>query len=117
MRPLDFGEVARCVIPTTNTLLASRPIQLNSRIISDLPPVLADAEIKIPDDNREEVFEMLHDGPVLVEASNEAIGPGLTFSKEIVELHGGKIALDNHARNGMAFTIALPVADWSDNSV
>jgi len=35
----------------------------------------------------------------------------LTFSKEIVEMHGGTIWLDSQEGQGTAFTIILPAAE------
>jgi len=42
IRPVDFGEIAYSVIPTTTALLQGRPIEFHYAISPDLPPVLAD---------------------------------------------------------------------------
>jgi len=42
IRPIDFGEIAHSVIPTTTALLQGRPIEFKYAISPDLPPVLAD---------------------------------------------------------------------------
>lgn len=43
-------------------------------------------------------------------SSSGGSGLGLAISKEIVELHGGKISAYNHAGGGGAFRIVLPLA-------
>ena len=42
----------------------------------------------------------------------EGSGIGLYLSKEIVELHGGKLWLESEGRNeGSTFTVSLPIEE------
>lgn len=153
VRPVDLGEIAHSVIPTTNALLEGRPIELRHQISPDLPLMLADplrirqvlikllsnaakftpegeialrvwseddqvlvsvsdTGIGIPDKYRERVFGLFQQLPQ-PNPNPQGTGLGLTFSKEIVEMHGGKIWLESKEGQGTTFTIALPILDSS----
>ncbi|MGZ3696423.1 MAG: ATP-binding protein, partial [Bdellovibrionota bacterium] len=44
----------------------------------------------------------------------EGTGLGLTYSRQVIEAHGGEITFDSSERKGTKFTVRLPVSDWSE---
>jgi signal transduction histidine kinase len=70
---------------------------------------VVDTGIGIPEKDREKVFDMFHQLSQPVKRDMGGAGLGLTFSKEIIELHGGEIHLENHEPQGTALVIALPI--------
>ena len=42
-------------------------------------------------------------------ARGEGVGLGLTFTKAVVEAHGGRIEVATEAEKGCAFTVRLPL--------
>lgn len=155
--PVDLGEIAHSVIPTTNALLRGRPIRFHHDITPDLPAVLADAHrlrqvlvkllsnaakftqegeitlcvwrdnnhikatvtdtgIGIPEKDRDRVFEMFRQGSCRDEQAQGGTGLGLTFSKEIIEMHGGTIRLQSQEGIGSAFTITLPIFEPTEDN-
>jgi signal transduction histidine kinase len=69
-----------------------------------------DTGIGIPEKDRDKVFEMFRQLSQPVESIGRGTGLGLAFSKEIVEMHGGKIWFESKEGQGSAFTISLPVS-------
>lgn len=156
IRPVDFAELARSVIPTANALLQGQPITFHYEIRPSLPPVLADpyrlrqvlvkllsnaakftqdgeitlcvwqeadhivasvsdTGIGIPEKDREKVFEMFSQVSQPGQPQARGTGLGLTFSKEIVKMHGGTIWLESNEEKGTVFTITLPVVERLDD--
>jgi signal transduction histidine kinase len=73
---------------------------------------VTDTGIGIPEKDREKVFELFRQGSRAGSSGdNSGTGLGLTFSKEIVEMHGGTIWLDSQEGQGTAFTIILPAVE------
>jgi signal transduction histidine kinase len=66
-----------------------------------------DTGIGIPAEDRERVFERFERGP-----SSRASGAGLGLSlvRSLVELHGGKVALESTLGTGTTITCTLPIA-------
>jgi len=70
---------------------------------------ISDTGIGIPEQYRERVFKMFSQVPASQSTSkNSGAGLGLTFSKEIIEMHGGTIMVSSQEGQGATFTIALP---------
>ena len=65
--------------------------------------VVNDTGIGIPKKNLERIFEPLFSTKVY------GIGLGLTFVKNIIEMHKGKIEIDSETDIGTKFTIKLPI--------
>jgi signal transduction histidine kinase/HAMP domain-containing protein len=72
---------------------------------------ITDTGIGIPEQDRDKVFELFRQGSRAGSSENSGTGLGLTFSKEIVEMHGGTIWLESQEGLGTAFTIILPAAE------
>ena len=71
---------------------------------------VADTGPGVPERDREQIFEAFQRGDRGVRASAEGTGLGLTLSRRIVELHGGRLSLDCPAAGGSVFTFTLPAA-------
>lgn len=69
---------------------------------------ISDTGVGIPNEHRDEVFEMFQQVSK-PGAETPGTGLGLTFSKEIIEMHGGSIQLESDEGKGTKFTIALPI--------
>ncbi len=69
---------------------------------------IIDAGPGVSADEKPLVFERFFRGAAEKELQNRGIGVGLPIAKEIVEQHGGSIALDNGADGGAVLTIVLP---------
>lgn len=72
---------------------------------------VTDTGVGIPVEDREKIFEVFRQGSRTGSGNSGGTGLGLTFSKEIVEMHGGTIWLDSQEGQGTAFTIILPAAE------
>ena len=69
-----------------------------------------DTGIGIADDDRERIFEAFQRGGRGVRTSTEGTGLGLTLSKRIVELHGGRLWMESEVGEGSLFGFSLPLA-------
>ena len=72
-----------------------------------------DTGVGIADDDRERIFEAFQRGGRGVRMGTEGTGLGLTLSKRIVELHGGRLWMDSVVGEGSLFGFSLPLAPIS----
>src|SRR5215469_4593164 len=73
----------------------------------DLVVLVADTGVGVPAEDRERIFDSFQQGTRLP-GQTEGTGLGLTLSKRILELHGGRIWVESEARKGSTFGFALP---------
>jgi signal transduction histidine kinase/CHASE2 domain-containing sensor protein len=69
---------------------------------------VADEGYGIPAEDTERIFEKFYRVPRLKDADVPGTGLGLTFVREIVELHGGSVELQSTSGPGSVFTVCLP---------
>ena len=75
---------------------------------SDLVVTVADTGIGVPPEERERIFESFQQGRRGA-SKEEGTGLGLTLSRRIVELFGGRMWLDSEVGAGSTFGFAIPV--------
>ncbi len=75
--------------------------------VSDTGPGIADAE-------RDRIFEAFQRGGRGARTATEGTGLGLTLSRRIVELHGGRLWLEDDDGAGSTFAFAVPLGAPSD---
>jgi signal transduction histidine kinase/DNA-binding response OmpR family regulator len=73
----------------------------------DLVVLVADTGVGVPAEDRERIFDSFQQGTRL-SGQAEGTGLGLTLSKRILELHGGRIWVESEAGKGSTFGFALP---------
>jgi signal transduction histidine kinase/DNA-binding response OmpR family regulator len=73
----------------------------------DLVVLVADTGVGVPAEDRERIFDSFQQGTRTSEQV-EGTGLGLTLSKRILELHGGRIWVDSEPGQGSTFGFALP---------
>jgi signal transduction histidine kinase len=69
---------------------------------------VADNGIGVPDKDKETIFEMFTSAKKTGTNGEQPFGLGLSISKKIIELHGGKIWFENQQHQGTIFYIELP---------
>ena len=74
----------------------------------DLVVEVTDTGPGVPAEDRQRIFDAFQQGARHPEQT-EGTGLGLTLSKRILELHGGRIWVEGEAGQGSTFGIALPV--------
>lgn len=76
---------------------------------------VADNGPGIPDDAKQQVFDMFYTGNNRVADCRRSLGLGLSLCRSIVQAHGGEIAVkDNHPK-GTIFTFTLPASEVTLN--
>ncbi|SEH89101.1 PAS domain S-box-containing protein [Mycolicibacterium rutilum] len=70
---------------------------------------VADTGVGVAADEMPRLFERFHRIDNVRARSNEGSGIGLALVRELIELHGGRIAADSTEGVGTTFTIRLPV--------
>ena len=65
----------------------------------------------IPDEKKEQVFEMFYSGEKSVADGKRSMGLGLPLCKAILSIHGGKISLEDAETGGARFTFTLPIEE------
>jgi signal transduction histidine kinase/DNA-binding response OmpR family regulator len=73
----------------------------------DLVVLVADTGVGVAAEDRQRIFDSFQQGTRLP-GQVEGTGLGLTLSKRIVELHGGRIWIESEAGQGSTFGFALP---------
>jgi len=66
-----------------------------------------DTGIGIREEDRERIFEPFYRGKNSL--SENGLGLGLSFAKEVVDLHGGRILVHSEPNKGSTFSILLPI--------
>jgi signal transduction histidine kinase/CheY-like chemotaxis protein len=73
----------------------------------ELVVLVADTGVGVPAEDRERIFDSFQQG-TRSSGQVEGTGLGLTLSKRILELHGGRIWVDSETGQGSTFGFALP---------
>ncbi len=68
----------------------------------------------IPEHLKEAIFERFQQVEIADAADRGGSGLGLAICKAIVELHGGKISVENNSDIGSTFSFSLPLAEKKD---
>ena len=72
---------------------------------------VADNGPGIPDDDKEQVFQMFYTGSTAVADSRRSLGLGLSLCKSIVAAHGGEITVTDNQPTGTIFTFTIPTGE------
>ncbi len=68
-----------------------------------------DTGIGIPEDRQEDIFKSFEQVETSETIVHEGIGLGLSITRRLVELHGGRIYVNSKPGKGSIFTFSLPV--------
>jgi signal transduction histidine kinase len=74
---------------------------------------VSDTGIGIPPDEQRMIFEEFHQVGGTTKDPNQGTGLGLTITKKLVELHGGRIWVESNPSRGSSFSFTIPAADES----
>jgi signal transduction histidine kinase len=83
------------------------------RVGDEIRVSVKDTGVGIDEADQTRIFESFQQGRRDVSASAEGTGLGLTLSRRIVELHGGRLWVESRLGHGSTFTFTLPDSPWS----
>ena len=81
------------------------------RVGDEVEVSVADTGIGIAEAERERIFEAFQRGGRTARTGAEGTGLGLTLTRRIVELHGGRIWMVSEPGRGSTFAFAIPMGD------
>jgi signal transduction histidine kinase len=70
---------------------------------------VTDTGIGIPDEARSSIFEPFQQAQNSITSENRGIGLGLSITKQLIELMGGRIILESQIEQGSSFRVLLPI--------
>ncbi len=135
---VSFGEEARALLPSvgdperelilTSALMsaysdlrdlgpaieAARRAEELARDLDELEVRVADTGIGIAPEHREKIFESFVQADATTEREYGGTGLGLAVSRQLVELHGGRLAVESEPGRGSVFSFTLPVAEGEE---
>lgn len=83
---------------------------------TDLAVTVTDTGVGVPPEDRERIFESFQQGR-RGPAKEEGTGLGLTLSRRIVGLFGGRMWLDSTVGKGSTFGFSIPVLPWRQEEI
>lgn len=95
----------------SNALKSTFEGEIRVRVAADGPAArltITDTGTGIPDGDIPHLFERFHRVDGARRRSHEGSGIGLALVKELVEMHGGTVAVESRIGIGTTFTVALP---------
>jgi two-component system, NtrC family, sensor histidine kinase KinB len=112
--PVDRERIAHVFDNLIGNALSHTPrngsIQLSANVKSDgsISFKVKDSGVGIAPEHQSRIFDKFYRVPG--SKSSGGAGLGLTIAREIVEAHGGQIAVESHPGQGTTFTFTLPTA-------
>lgn len=79
------------------------------RNIKEIEIRISDSGIGIPEENIDKIFDRFYQVDGSHTREQEGTGIGLALTKELVELHKGKIEVDSKAGKGTTFIVRIPL--------
>ena len=76
----------------------------------DFRIMVKDNGIGVPKDKQQLIFEPFSKGPQNAYKGMASSGIGLSFCKEIADIHGGRIWVESHKEGGSKFFVRLPIS-------
>ncbi|MFO7446432.1 MAG: tetratricopeptide repeat protein [Ignavibacteriaceae bacterium] len=97
--------------------VAVEPVLDYDKEISYVKIIIKDNGQGIPEDQIKYIFDRYYQVENTDSGYNKGTGIGLAYTKELIELHKGKINVDSKLNKGTTFTIILPVQEtyYSEN--
>jgi signal transduction histidine kinase len=83
-------------------------VTLESAPLKHIALTVRDRGIGIPVDRREQIFDLFYQAHR--ESQPSGLGVGLFIVRQIVELHGGRVAVEHPLDGGTSFRIVLPLS-------
>lgn len=83
---------------------------INKNTVSTMRFSVVDTGIGIKSENIEKLFDRFYQVDPSDTREHEGSGIGLALTKELVELHGGKIMASNRGASGSRFDVSIPIS-------
>ncbi len=71
--------------------------------------VVADSGMGIPEEDKPRIFERFYRGRLVAKSNIAGTGLGLAIVQEIVQIHGGRIWIEDNTPTGTRFVVWLPI--------
>jgi PAS domain S-box-containing protein len=75
---------------------------------------VADTGVGVPEQEQQAIFDEFHQAGSRASRGKEGTGLGLTISKRLIELHGGKIWVESRVGQGSTFFFTLPAGSLEE---
>ncbi|MEX0953069.1 MAG: HAMP domain-containing sensor histidine kinase [Nitriliruptoraceae bacterium] len=112
----DANLMARVIDGIVGNALKHTPADVGvtvtvSRSSEEAQVVVDDEGLGIPDEHKARVFEPLNQGPDVAALAQPGVGLGLALAARYVDLHGGRVVLEDRPGGGLRVRIMLPLGD------
>ncbi len=112
----DGKLIMQVIINLVNNAIKYTPAGSEIRVIVRQTGKMAEVCVAdngpgIPDDKKEQVFEMFYSAGRFAADNQRSMGLGLPLCREIVSAHGGSIRLEDDPSGGASFTFELPIEE------
>lgn len=109
----DRNKLEQVIINLVNNALKfsadDRPVAIALEMLpGECCLTVSDQGVGIPVDEQPKIFDRFYRSPGKGVRGEKGFGLGLFFVKEIVSLHGGRVALESEPGKGSVFSIRLP---------
>jgi signal transduction histidine kinase/serine phosphatase RsbU (regulator of sigma subunit) len=96
----------------------SGTIEISATVVNQhLEMVVSDTGIGIPEDKLERIFKSFEQAEGSTARKYGGTGLGLAVTKQLVQLHGGKIRVKSTVNQGSQFFLTLPIAEGKSSQL
>ncbi|HYH85696.1 MAG TPA: ATP-binding protein [Pyrinomonadaceae bacterium] len=116
----DRAKLRRILVNLLSNALKFTPkggrVTLNAERAGDMVRVcVTDTGVGMTPDDVKDIFDKYTQARSRATSSEKGTGLGLYITRQLVELHGGKISVQSEVGHGSTFTFTIPIADDGAN--
>jgi PAS domain S-box-containing protein len=117
----DAGRLQQILVNIIGNAIKFTPsgnigVEVSRQSLNSWKIQVADTGVGIAKESLQTIFEPFHQVNNDLIFENRGTGLGLTITKQVVELMGGKIMVESEAGRGSVFTVCLPLIDNLERS-